>query len=122
MPSLKKIFSQRLKTVRETKGYSQTELARKVGLQRSSVSKMEAYESPNLPSLEVLVSLSKELSVSADYLLGISESVSANVSEKRPPIPDWLKPLLPALVRLDPVRIEIVSDIIEGSIKRPDTV
>ena len=117
MPSLKKIFSQRLKIVRETKGYSQSELARKVNLQRSSVSKMESLDAPNLPSLEVLFYLTKELGVSADYLMGLSESVSVNVDENRPPIPDWLRPLLPALVRLDPVRIDIIRGIVEASAK-----
>jgi transcriptional regulator with XRE-family HTH domain len=114
MSSLKNIFSKRLRDVRITRGLSQSDLASKVDLQRSSVSKMETLDYPNLPSIEALVALAAELRVSTDYLLGLSENSSIS-EEDHPPIPDWVKPLLTGFAGFDPVRIEVVTDIVQGA-------
>ena len=57
----------RIKEIRESKGISQRELARRLKLKQSSVSN---YESGNRePSLEILVKIANILEVSTDYLL-----------------------------------------------------
>lgn len=65
------IFSQRLKAVRERRGLSQAELAKKAGLQPTAISHFET--AGRSPSFDNLRRLSDALSVSADYLMGRSE-------------------------------------------------
>lgn len=62
-------FGRLLKKIREDKGLSQNQLAKLAGLTSSAISQFES----NLrkPSFEAIISLSKVLEVSADYLLGI---------------------------------------------------
>ena len=64
-------FADRLKRVRKQKGMTQYGLSLKSGIDRSTIG---AYEIDiRLPSIWTLRRLSKALSVSTDYLLGISE-------------------------------------------------
>lgn len=66
------IFSDRLKAVRESRGYSQAELAKKAGLQATAISHFETGS--RSPSFDNLRRLSDALSVSADYLMGRSDT------------------------------------------------
>lgn len=66
------IFPQRLKTARERRGYSQAELAKKAGLQATAISHFET--GGRSPSFDNLRRLSDALSVSADYLMGRSDT------------------------------------------------
>lgn len=61
-------FAERLKELRVSRGYSQQELARKVGLSKSSVSMYEV--GAREPSLEVLEMFGDFFNVTTDYLLG----------------------------------------------------
>lgn len=71
-------FSENLKKLREEKGISQTELARRVGVNKSLIS---AFESQNrLPSLHVLSKLSYQFGVSMEFLLGINKNKTVDVS------------------------------------------
>jgi len=66
------MFSERLKHLRKARGLTQEELARRIGVERSSVGKYESTKT--IPSVEVLQSISRELGVSIDYLLGHSDA------------------------------------------------
>lgn len=63
-----KIFQKRLKSAREQRNMSQSDLARVSGLQPSAISHFE--NDRRSPSFENLKKLSDALSVSIDYLLG----------------------------------------------------
>jgi transcriptional regulator with XRE-family HTH domain len=61
-------FGTTLRTIRETKGLTQSELAERSGLQPSAVSHFEAGR--RSPSFDNLRALADALGVSTDYLLG----------------------------------------------------
>ena len=63
-----KSFGERLKTIREKRGYSQDELARCAGLQASAISHFET--GTRKPSFENLRRLADALEITTDYLLG----------------------------------------------------
>ena len=64
-------FHQRLRLVREARGYTQAELAKRAGLHFGVISHFET--SQRLPSFENLRNLVEALSCTADYLLGFSD-------------------------------------------------
>lgn len=66
------VFSSRLKQVRTDRGLSQTELAEKVGVSKTSLS---AYESGSKkPSYEIVVKIAKVCRTSMDWLCGLDEN------------------------------------------------
>lgn len=72
------LLNQRIREVRLARNMSQVELAAKLGVTKQSVSN---WENDNiLPSVEMLEKLSITLSVSADYLLGLDERKTLDVS------------------------------------------
>lgn len=71
MPENLKIFCERLRTARESKRLSQTDLAKRADLQPSAVSHFETGR--RLPSFENLKRLADALNVTIDYLLGRAE-------------------------------------------------
>lgn len=77
-------FGEKLYLLRKSKGWTQQQLANKVGLVKSSIS---AYEkSAKYPSIEVLINLCEVLEVSADYLIGLSDSmnlVQSNLTDEQ---------------------------------------
>jgi len=61
----------RLRTIREQRGLSQRELARLCGIGETQINKYETgLSDPNVESLKLMA---KELYVSTDYLLGITD-------------------------------------------------
>ncbi len=68
---MSKIFSDRLRTARELKGLSQTDLAKRTDLQPSAISHFENQR--RSPSFGNLKKIADALSVSIDYLLGRAE-------------------------------------------------
>ena len=62
-------IAQRLAAMRREKGYSQEELANRLGLSRQAVSKWESGATQ--PELSKLIELSKLYSVSVDELLSL---------------------------------------------------
>lgn len=60
-------FSERLKESRKRAGITQEALAKKIGVERSSVGKYES--TGTIPSPDVLAKISQVLGVSTDYLL-----------------------------------------------------
>ncbi|MGA7915303.1 MAG: helix-turn-helix transcriptional regulator, partial [Candidatus Acidiferrales bacterium] len=70
------IFAERLRTARELRKMSQSELAEKTGLLPSAVSHFETgRRSPSFANLKVL---SDALSVTTDYLIGRSGSMEVS--------------------------------------------
>ena len=69
-------FSSRLKGLREKAGLSQTQLAKKLNITRSSVNAWEM--SLSAPSILYIVEMSKLFSVTTDFLLGLNDSVIIN--------------------------------------------
>lgn len=68
-------FATRLRTVREKRGLSQRELARRCTL---SINQINRYENGVIePSISALQAIVRELKVSADYLLGFTAEAHA---------------------------------------------
>lgn len=67
-------FGQRLRFVRELREMDQAEVARAMGVDPAVISHMEAGR--RTPGASSLRALCKALTVSADYMLGLSERVS----------------------------------------------
>ena len=91
-------LGERIKECRERVGLSQSELARRLGLNRVNVSSWEsgAYK----PALENLAALAEHLQTTADHLLGV-----APVSEDSP-APGWA------------VRLEARMEAMEAALRR----
>lgn len=68
-------MSDRIQYLRKQKGYSQEELADKVGVSRQAVSKWESEQS--MPDLEKVIIMSELFEVTTDYILKGAEPVSA---------------------------------------------
>ena len=72
------MVADRIKGLREQRGLTQTELAKLLGITRSSVNAWEMGIS--IPSTQYIVELSLIFKVSTDYLLGVDKSASIDVS------------------------------------------
>ena len=68
-----KVFSERLRDVRNDAGMSQKDVAAMVGITASAYANYE--QNLREPSLEVLVKICAAFDVSADFLLGIEDWV-----------------------------------------------
>lgn len=72
------MIADRIKHLREEKNMTQTELAKQLGITRSSVNAWEMGIS--VPSTQYVVELANIFKVSTDYLLGVDTSASISVS------------------------------------------
>lgn len=70
-------LSEKIKALREQSGWTQAELARKLGLTRSSINSWEMGLS--VPSTQYIVELAKLFKVSTDYLLGMPNNATIYV-------------------------------------------
>lgn len=68
----------KIKALREAKGWTQADLARKLSITRNGVNSWE--QGLSMPSPACLVDLAKAFSVSTDYLLGVENTATVNVS------------------------------------------
>ena len=68
----------KIKTLREGKGWTQAELARRLGITRNGVNSWE--QGLSMPSPAYLVDLANLFSVSTDYLLGVDAKATINVT------------------------------------------
>ena len=75
--------AEKIKSLREARGWTQAELARRLGITRNGVNSWE--QGLSMPSPAFLVELAKTFSVSTDYLLGVERLDTVNVTglEKR---------------------------------------
>ena len=72
------MIADRLKALREAKAFTQADLAKKLGITRSSVNAWELGIS--IPSTQYIVELASIFDISTDYLLGVDSSATINVS------------------------------------------
>ena len=70
--------AERIKALREARGWTQAELARRINITRNGVNSWE--QGLSMPSPACLVDLSKVFSVSTDYLLGVERMETVNVT------------------------------------------
>lgn len=71
-------FGKRLKFLRKQSGFTQSQLADRIGVTKSVISFYELQE--RAPSPDVLIKLSGIFHVSTDYLLGIEKSNTIDVT------------------------------------------
>ena len=72
------MLAERIKTLREQAGMSQEKLAKRLGITRSSVNAWEMGIST--PSTQYIAELAGLCQVSADYLLGLSETATVSIA------------------------------------------
>ena len=72
------MIAEKVKKLREQKGLSQAELARQLGITRSSVNAWEVGIS--VPSTQYIVDLAGVFDISTDYLLGVDSSSTVSVA------------------------------------------
>ena len=72
------MVADRIKSLREQRGLTQTELSKQLGITRSSVNAWEMGIS--VPSTQYIVELSGIFGISTDYLLGVDTSASISVA------------------------------------------
>lgn len=68
----------RIKTLREARGWTQAELARRLNMTRNGVNSWE--QGLSMPSPPLLVELARLFSVSTDYLLGLEPLQTIDVT------------------------------------------
>ena len=84
MPNKLYLLADRIKSLREKAGLTQSELSRVIGLTRSSINAWEMGLS--VPSTPYIVALAEVFQVSTDYLFGIDKTASLPIeglSEKQ---------------------------------------
>ena len=69
----------KIKTLREHYGLTQVQLAQRLGVTKSAVNAWET--GTNSPSLSYVVKLAKIFGVSTDYLLGVNERLTVDITE-----------------------------------------
>ena len=72
------MIAEKIKTLREGRGMTQTELARRLGVTRSGVNAWEMGIS--VPSTQYVVELAQFFGVSTDYLFGIDSTATVSVA------------------------------------------
>ena len=72
------MIAEKIKSLRTSHGWTQAELARRLGITRNGVNAWE--QALSTPSPAYLVELANLFSVSVDYLLGVDNLHSINVS------------------------------------------
>ena len=76
------MVSEKIRELREIAGYSQSQLAKKLDVTRSSVNAWEMGLST--PTTQYVVALSKLFHVSTDYILGLDSDISISLSGYTP--------------------------------------
>ena len=71
------MVADKIKALREQNGYTQSDLAKKLGITRSSVNAWEMGIS--VPSTQYVVELANIFKVSTDFLLGVKSTATVNV-------------------------------------------
>jgi len=71
----------RIKEIRERRGYSQGELAKRCGMSASQIFRIESGRST--PSGDTVASIARELEVSSDYLLGLVNEPYEHISQEQ---------------------------------------
>ncbi len=78
------MLGQRICEMRMALGWSQVDLARRLGVAKQTVSN---WENDNIqPSVEMLIRVAKTFNVSTDYLLGLSKELRLDVQDLPPEV------------------------------------
>lgn len=72
------MFSERIKQLRESLGINQVEFGKRLNVSKQCISNWE--NSNILPSIDMLTKIAKTFSVSTDFLLGLSDQNTINVT------------------------------------------
>lgn len=72
------MFAQRLKALREARGYNLEEMADLVGVHRTQIMR---WESGNVPNADSITKLAQAFETSTDYLLGLVDQPHATLKE-----------------------------------------
>lgn len=72
------MIAEKIKALRQARGWTQSELARRMGVTRNGINSWE--QGLSMPSLSSLVELARTFSVTTDYLLGLEQLQTINVS------------------------------------------
>ena len=87
MPTLDmRLVAERLRTVRERRGLSQTTLAARAKLNLGNVNELEQQRKKSVRA-DTIVALAEVLNVSADYLLGLTDTPTPKRPRPRKPVP-----------------------------------
>lgn len=125
-------FGINLKKIRQDNNLTQEELAKKINTSRSNIANYE--NDKNMPSVDILEKLSKELHCSADYLMGITSHYNPkeelekskiihnyqdNINKQyymcpvygciSAGIPNWAEECIEGRLPIDPVLFDIVN-------------
>lgn len=76
----REMLAQRLKELRESRGWTQQDLAERSSISSRQIQRYESEE--NSPDANKLALLAKALEVSSDFLIGISSDPNGNISFK----------------------------------------
>lgn len=78
------MLNKRIKSLRLNRGYSQVELAKRLGVSKQAVSN---WENDNIqPSIEMLIRLADLFGVTTDYLLGRENTLQIDLSALCPEV------------------------------------
>lgn len=94
----------RLKQIRESRGFSQKDLADRIGISDQQVYRYENGKSD--PTADVLMRIAQELEVSADYLIGLVENPTDHLRE------DELSPMERRLIQA--VRQGLITEALKA--------
>lgn len=72
------MVADRIRVLREQKGFTQTDLAKQLGITRSSVNAWE--QGISVPSTQYIVELAQIFKVSTDYLLCVDNTATVSVT------------------------------------------
>ena len=73
------IIAEKIKSLREKLGYSQSQLAKHLKISRAAVNAWEM--GLNTPSTQYIIELAKIFKTSTDYILGVNSDFQLNVTE-----------------------------------------
>jgi len=111
-------FKERLKDLRKSKGLSQVELAKRIGMSKSTIG---AYETGDItPSLEALNVLADFFNVNINYLLGNEDGSTYYLDPESAELAkeianrDDFKVVFDALRDIPPEDMQVVIRMIEG--------
>lgn len=92
------LFRRRLASAMQSKGATRAELARRIGVDRSTVSQLLSAEGARLPNAQVVAECAAALGVTADWLLGLSDR------------PEQAADLLAASITMTPAQRALVDE------------
>jgi transcriptional regulator with XRE-family HTH domain len=78
-----RLFAERLRAAREAKGWSQTILAQRTGLDLGNINELEQAKKASVRA-ESLIPLAEMLGISTDYLLGLTDDARPRPRRQRP--------------------------------------